>query len=213
MVWQMGYSEPPKQGMQRQIVPSSYQQASVGSSHAPAAGSGVAGHAAGSGTVSAQSAGGCMTDQDPSVQSAVVRHLGRRSSPQLHWAEAKPNAEPEREHLLPVEGTSRGHTEAAAPPDPPDAPDPPPLPPFVVPPPQARASAKGNEIVIPTRMIYWGFLPFKTQPLKVPRLTNMPQLHLPSATSCRVFQWRAGTIEPQVASACTVQAITVNASF
>jgi hypothetical protein len=84
MVWQMGYSEPPMHGLHRQIVPSSYQQASVGSAHSPAAACDVSGHATGSGSASEQYAGGCMTDQDPPEQSAVMRHCGRRSSPQLH---------------------------------------------------------------------------------------------------------------------------------
>ncbi len=71
-------------GLQRQMVPLSYQQASVGSSQSPAAACDVSGHAPGNGSVSEQYAGGCMTDHDPFEQSALMRHAGRRSSPQLH---------------------------------------------------------------------------------------------------------------------------------
>jgi hypothetical protein len=116
MVWQMGYSKPPLQALQLQMVPSSYQHASVGSEHCVAAAGGVLGHAAGSGGTAAQSAGGCLTDQAPLAQRPVVRHRGRRSSPQLQSAAPKPAPEAGKVHGLPALGGSFGQDELDEPP-------------------------------------------------------------------------------------------------
>jgi hypothetical protein len=167
MVWQIGYSEPPMHGLHRQIAPLSYQQASVGSSQSPAAACDVAGHALGNGSASEQYAGGCVTDHDPFEQSAAMRHAGRRSSPQLHWAAANPSAELATVHELPEGGGWSGHDEVDAPPDPePPAADPafpddpacaapappspmlpaaPPDPLLLVPPPQPSSMARGKQ--------------------------------------------------------------------
>lgn len=87
MVSQIGYSLPPWQSLHQQRVPLPYQQESVLSLHVlPDAGGGE-GQAGGSGAVAQPVASGCVTDHvSLAVQSALVRHDGRGSLPQLHCA-------------------------------------------------------------------------------------------------------------------------------
>jgi hypothetical protein len=114
----MGYSEPPAQALQLQIAPSSYQHASVGSAHCPTAASGPTGHAAGSAGVSAQSAAGCLTDQDRWRQSAWIRQFGRGSSPQLQSAAGYPMPVSANVQELPGAGGCSGHDGLGEPPEP-----------------------------------------------------------------------------------------------
>jgi hypothetical protein len=82
MVWQLGYSEPPLHPLHQQRVPSSYQHAGVLPVHVVPELGGGEGQAGGRAGLLHDAALGAVTSHVPSVwQSAVVRHVGRGSSP------------------------------------------------------------------------------------------------------------------------------------